>query len=196
MDHVLLTIAYADVFDYPLTPRELKEWMIFGGPMPKERKAWYFRRKETVIIRETRSPFQEEKWRIAKNAASILSHIPTIRLVGVTGGLAMQNAKKDDDIDFFIITASGALWTTRLFCLVLLSGLRRKHNNLHVANTICLNMFVSEDSLAIPDHDLFAAHEILQMRPIFERHNTYKKFLTANTWVKYFLPNAWKSHYD
>ena len=55
-------------------------------------------------------------------------------------------------------------------------------------------MFMSEDALSLikNEHDLFAAHEVLQMQPLWERGGTYKKFLMANRWVGKFLPNAWK----
>jgi len=56
-------------------------------------------------------------------------------------------------------------------------------------------MFVSEPALPESERDLFSAHEVLQMEPVFDRGNTYKKFLLANKWVKTFLPNAWRYRY-
>ncbi|MEK6845849.1 MAG: hypothetical protein AABY26_03765, partial [Nanoarchaeota archaeon] len=59
---------------------------------------------------------------------------------------------------------------------------------------ICLNMFVDEDHLEIPqkEQDLFSAHEVVQMKPLFDRENTYKKFLITNQWVKKYLQNSYK----
>ena len=85
----------------------------------------------------------------------------------------MDNADKQDDIDFFIITAKGTMWTTRLCSAFLLSaaGLRRTPNQKQVANKICLNMFMQEGDLSLPasERDLFSAHEVLQMVPLWER---------------------------
>lgn len=200
MNVALATVAYADIFDYPLTQEELTRWMIFGGGPPKQKKEYYFLsgRDHLVAVRQKRAAWQREKWAIARSAANILSKIPTVRLVGVTGGLAMNNAKKEDDIDLFIVTSEGWLWTSRLLATILMDffGLRRRPNEMSVANKICLNMFTSELAALKSERDLFSAHEVLQMEPIFDRKNTYKKFLQANRWASKFLPNAWRYRYD
>lgn len=63
----------------------------------------------------------------------------------------------------------------------------------YVSNKICLNMFVADDGLEIPknEQDLFTAHEVLQMEPLWSRRDTYKRFLQANDWAKWYLPVAW-----
>ena len=38
-------------------------------------------------------------------------------------------------------------------------------------------------------HDLFTAHEIIQLIPIFERDNAYNKFIKANSWINSVFPN-------
>ena len=58
----------------------------------------------------------------------LLSLFPQIKLVGLSGSISMMNAKEDDDIDLFIITAKNRLFTGRFIALVLaqLLGLRRQ----------------------------------------------------------------------
>jgi hypothetical protein len=194
MDFTIATVAYADIFDYPLTHEELSRWMIFGGVFPKQKKQYYFLpgRDNLVSVRRERQQWQQEKWKIARESAALLSKIPTTQLVGVTGGLSMNNARCEDDIDLFIVVARGTLWITRLLATIYLWRVRRTRNDTDVANKVCLNMFVTDDHLEIDEHDLFAAHEVLQMEPIFTHADTYKKFLQANTWVRSFLPNAWR----
>ena len=53
-------------------------------------------------------------------------------------------------------------------------------------------MFISEDDLHIKkeEQDLYLAHEIVLMKPLFDRDNTYNKFIGENSWVKKFLPRA------
>lgn len=192
MDHTLLTVLYADIFDYPLTRGELVRWMIFGGQPVSPPKPYYFLpgRSNIVKVRRDRAQWQPEKWKIAAAAAGILSRIPTVQLVGVTGGLAMNNARAEDDIDLFIIAARGTLWVTRILSVIALWGMRRRRNAVHVTNKVCLNMFMTEDHLEVTEHDLFAAHEALQMKPLWERGGIYRAFLKANAWVNRFLPNA------
>jgi hypothetical protein len=37
--------------------------------------------------------------------------------------------------------------------------------------------------------DLFTAHEIVQLLPVFERDAIYEKFIHTNQWLRKFLPN-------
>lgn len=209
-ESTIATVSYADVFDYPLTEEELKKWLVKGLPAGKagaklktmkeikNADGYFFLkgRKRIVSLRKIRCLWARGKMRWAQRAAGLLTIIPTVKLVGVTGALAVENAHKDDDIDFYIVAAAGTLWATRFFATTLLAlfDLRRKPGDTSFRNKICLNMYVDENHLAVrsKERDLFTAHEVLQMKPLWERNHTYAKFLGANTWVKKFLPNAWR----
>ena len=204
---LLATLAYADIFDYPLTREELRLWCIkknirdqvpaLPGAGAEHRDGLYFLRARGRIVsqRKKRQAASFAKWRIARWVALWLRLVPTIQLVGVTGGLAMDNVGKEDDIDLFIITKSGTIWISRMIAALIVSvlGRRRKPEESMVADKVCLNMFMSEESVEIvkKERDLFAAHEVLQMKPLWERGNIYKTFLDKNRWVATFLPNAW-----
>lgn len=208
----LATVAYADIFDYPLTPEECDIWRIrvphtasriHGWSntvtiLKKHGKIFYCLRKNKSIIDklEDRARWSVKKINIAQRMARILRFIPTIRLIGVTGGLAMYNAEKDDDIDIFCIVASGTLWISRFLAVAFMEafGRRRRPADVRVKDKICLNMFMSESALCVPaqEQDLYTAHEVLQMRVLWERGGVYRAFLRANGWVRNFLPNAWK----
>lgn len=186
---LVATLAYGDVFDYPLTRQELIRWFLYY-PIRSVPKGF------GSHVKHEKATWQSGKWMIAKRASRWLALVPTIQLVGVTGGLAMNNAGRDDDIDLFCIVADGTLWISRMLATILMDiiGLRRHPKDLRVANKVCLNMFMTESAmkLAKPDQDCFTAHEVLQMHPLFVREDTYKSFLRANQWVKEFLPNAWR----
>ncbi len=208
---ILKTLCYADVFDYPLKEKEIGEWLI--GTKNKEQRTknkignikiiqhkngYYFLkgREEIVNLRKEREMWSRDKLKIAKKAASFLKLIPTVKLVGVTGALAVENAKENDDIDLFIITSKGLLWTTRLLTTLLteIKGMRRHPQELNVNNKICLNMFADENHLEIPkkEQDLFSAHEVAQMKLLWDRDDTYQRFLQANNWVRKYLPNSYQ----
>ncbi|KKR88389.1 MAG: hypothetical protein UU37_C0004G0007 [Candidatus Gottesmanbacteria bacterium GW2011_GWA2_41_12] len=156
---------------------------------------YFLRGREKIInIRNEREEYSRDKWTKAKKAASLLKIIPTVKMVGVTGSLAMNNSREDDDIDFFIITARGTLWLTRFFTTILLQlkGVRRGPGGTNNKDKICLNMFMSEDNLTltVSNRDIFTAHEVVQVRKIWDKSNTYVNFLSANFWVRDFLPNS------
>lgn len=133
----------------------------------------------------------------------LLSFLPQIKLVGLSGSMAMMNAKEKDDIDLFIITGKNRLFTGRLIALLLaeILGIRRKFadrsSRFRVSsfnNKVCLNLFFDEKELSVPSfkRSLYVAHEVLQMKPIVNKDQTYEKFLEANRWVINFFPNAYK----
>ena len=82
-------------------------------------------------IRMTNDKYQISKrklknWRF-RAYIKLLSIFPQIKLIGLSGSISMMNAKKDDDIDLFVITAKKRLFTGRFISLFLaqIFGLRR-----------------------------------------------------------------------
>lgn len=201
---ILATVAYADIFTYPLTREEIFIWGIGGVPryflLPRELKekhgyVLYPGCERGILLRKERQKVAGDKWKRVRRIVQFLIWIPTVEFVGVTGGLAMDNADAKDDIDLFFITHKGTLWITRCMVTVLTEcmGVRRRPHDTMVANKVCLNMFMAEDALTLPrrEQDLFSAHDVLQMKPLWDRGGMYIKMLEANRWASYFLPMAW-----
>lgn len=208
-DSILATLVYSNVFNYPLNFSELHPNLIgrktskknlekILNQLVKKKKIFKFSNfyllsaNDSLIgTRILRAKYAEKKIQKARLAAKILSFIPPVKLVGISGAAAVKNAPKEDDIDFFIICAKNTLFTTRFFCTLLLDifHLRRKPADKNFKDKVCLNMFLAENDLELAPHDLYLAHEILQMKPIFERDDSHKKFLQENFWVFKFLPN-------
>lgn len=197
-DSMLLTVLYADIFSWPLTREELMRWAILHSPKHIPQKKYFFAPKKQYLVklRNQKESFAKEKWRIARRSGEWLRYIPSLTLVGVTGGLSRNNVSREDDIDFFCLAAPGTIWITRMLATSMMGllGLRRRPGDSDVKNKICLNMFMSEDALNVQkqEQDLFTAYEVLQMQPLWERNGIYKRFLISNKWVSRFLPNAWK----
>jgi len=208
LQKVFAAVAYADVFDFPLTRDEIRLWAVggidrvpsslTGLDISKKAGIEYVclpKRKSLVHIRQLRQKSAVFKWRRIHAASRLFRIIPTLLLVGVSGGLAVENAKEGDDIDLFFVSRKNTLWLTRSLVTFVaeILGMRRRPGDRRVKNKICLNMFMAEDALSLPrnERDFFAAHEVLQMVPLWEREGVYQRFLSANRWVKHFFPNAW-----
>jgi len=208
---ILKTLIYSDIFDYPLKKQEIYRYLIADEKISEEfldkilsldnyriiSKDNYYcllGRENIIKKRIQREKESRIKLQIAQTIIKRISFLPTILFVGISGALAMENAEKKDDIDLFIITQKNTLWLTRLILIVLLKimGKYRKRGDKNVANKICLNMFLDQGSLKLPieRQNLYSAHEIVQLLPIFERQNIYQFFLNSNRWVYKFLPNA------
>lgn len=208
---ILKTLIYADIFDYPLTIWEIHRWLIgkkgslrqlekplkklLQNDQCKIKNGYYFLHgRESLAVKRKNKRKQSEKYlKKAKILTQILKPIPWVKLVGISGGLAMGNALKSDDIDLFIIAAKNRLWLCRLFILGLLSltGQRRKIDTKKqdIAGKICVNTLLEEDCLEQINKDIFVAHEVLQMKMLWEKDGIYYKYLSDNEWVFKFLPN-------
>lgn len=131
---------------------------------------------------------------------SLLSLCPWIKLVGLSGSCSMLNAKEGDDIDIFIISAPGGIWLSRATA-ILIAKLLRKHRmrgSRLIRDKVCLNLFFDEGNLTVPEEkrNLYVAHEVVQMRPLYIRGGVYDRYLFANKWVRHYFPNLAISHVD
>lgn len=200
---ILKALVYADVFDYALTLPEIQRYMPVCSAsqdeirtviasskilVPKyiEQHGKFYTlagRRKTVSIRQQRADFATKLWPIALHYARIIARLPFIRMIAVTGALAVDNVDSEADIDFLIITQSGHVWLCRALVIAIVKLAKWQ------GHKICPNYFLSERALILEDRNLFSAHELAQMVPLAD-HNIYQQMNTVNTWVRSYLPNA------
>lgn len=199
-----ISLKYHDIFNYPLTIEELKKWkigpkfLIFNSQFLINKKSnFYFINKREKIVKKRlqNEKYSKKKLVIAKKAANLISKIPTVSFIGVTGSLAMMNSNKNSDIDLIIITKPNTLWNTRLICYLVIwfFGYKiRKPNNRFEKDKLCLNMWLDEANLVWDkkDRNIYTAHEIAQIIPLVNKNNNYENFLYLNRWILSYWPNA------
>lgn len=211
---ILKTLIYADIFNYPLKGYEVYKWLIGRqtslikleqalNKLVKKRKIQFYKdyyflknNKELINKRRKHQKYSQKFLIRAKILTRILKTIPWIKLVGVSGGLTLDNSDKKDDIDLFLITEKNRLWLSRICAIFLfdLLGIRRTAR-MKLTDTVgkfCVNTILDEDHLQQKFKDLYTAHEVLQMKLLWQRDETYSRFLAENEWVFQFLPN-WTS---
>lgn len=212
--NILKTIAYFDIFNYPLTAWEGYHWLynqkldinyqsfitklsalVKSGKLATH-NGFYFlpKKKKNINIRQHRYMLAELKYKIALRAIKILRCLPFIKYIGICNTLAYNNAQEDSDIDLFIITSSQKIWRARFLAALLMQILDWRPNKQTAKNKICLSFFVSEDnldleSIAIED-DIYLQYWVVQVVPIYDPYQLHTKFLKANNhWVRKFVPN-------
>lgn len=206
------TLAYHDIFNYPLTESEIHAYLIGNKSslthikskakllvqkkIIGKRREFYFlsKRKNLPALRIMRKKISQEKLKRAIYFATVLRLIPSIELVAISGALSMANSTKSDDIDLVIITSKNTLWITRFLANFVLLPYKRSPKSKIQKDKACLNIFIDKKALKITDENLYTAHEICQMKPIWDRGNSYQKFIRTNNWVKQYLPN-WEPSY-
>jgi len=138
----------------------------------------------------TRKHALAKQWvKEANKYMKIVKWIPWVRLLGFSGSLSMASVTQRSDIDLFVVTSFGSIWTVR-FLLMLYKQVIRVCDP-HIGRLLCFNIFFDETGLAVRKHkqNIYIGHEILQMKPLFDKSQTYEKLLARNRWLKHFFPN-------
>ncbi|MFC1710492.1 hypothetical protein ACFL0F_02435 [Patescibacteria group bacterium] len=198
-----LSIKYHDIFDYPMTLGELVKWRaqdklskinVDRITIDSQNGLYFLKGRSGLMLkRSVRKRASSKKMKIAQKAVKLLSKIPTVRMVGVTGALAMENATEESDIDLLIICSKGSLWTTRMLSWLILKATGRKIRkpmDKKEKDKLCLNMWLDESDLVWRKRNIFTAHEIAQTIPLIDKGGYYKTFLGKNKWIKEYWPNA------
>lgn len=194
---VLETLAYSDVFDYPLTFDELHRYLTASAPpadlaaclsdmgLVSTENRFYFLadRRETVRTRMNREQASRAAFQRACRYGSILGSLPFVRMVTLTGSLAMLNLSRDADMDYMLVTQPKRLWLARAFAVLFGRVMRI------FGDRICVNLLVAESALEWHPRDLYSAREMCQMIPLAGM-DVYHRLRAANAWTKSFLPNA------
>ncbi|MBI1258342.1 MAG: hypothetical protein GC204_12795 [Chloroflexi bacterium] len=201
---ILRTVIYADIFNFPLTRTELHHYLIAETPISQAQveqalASSKFLKQELDIhppyivcaghqalipLRIERDSASLKLWSLALNYGHALGRLPFVRMVALTGALAMRNAAaNDDDLDYVLVTAPGRVWLARAFAIVLVRLAKRR------GIVVCPNYLLAESALAQDRHDLFVAHEVTQMVPMYGRE-LYETMRAQNRWVDDYLPNA------
>ena len=197
---VLQAVLYSDIFDFPLTVREVHRYLpgivasyedVCEVLSAEDRfvKTGDFvtlaGREHLVNVREEREDRSKKLFPYALKYGRIIGRLPFVRMVALTGSLAVRNVSGNIDLDYMLVTRPGRLWTARAFSL--LFGRFTKI----LGHTVCPNLIVSENYLEWHQRDLYTAREFSQMIPISGRE-IYLKLMSANVWIKDFLPNAYR----
>ncbi len=200
---VLRTVLYADIFDYPLKPGEIHHYLMEYTATPEivqaalENSTWLADRVTrvngyvTLKDRATIGPIRDERqrrsaalWPFARRWAYTVGCLPFVRMVGLTGALAVNNSPPEDDIDLLIVTAPGRVWLARALAVGLVYLARWLDGVV-----LCPNYVLAQTALAQDKRDLFTAHDLAQMVPIVG-HPVYDELRAANPWLAHYLPHA------
>lgn len=201
---ILRTILYADVFNYPLTLEEIHHYLIHHEPVALEviqdtlatsprlhsaliaRPPYYLcrERENLIAVRAAREAAADYLWPLALRYGRWLARLPFVRMVALTGALAVRNASnRDDDLDYLLVTHPGRVWIARAFAILLV-----RYGRLRGVE-VCPNYVLAADMLEQARQDTFMAHELAQMVPLYGRA-TYDAMRCQNTWTAGYLPNA------
>lgn len=199
---VLRTVTYGDVFDFPMTAMEICRYLV-GLPadpqmvrkllLEEKRLKQHLSfsgeyvclrgREELAGVRQQRERISNRLWPRARRYGRLIASLPFVRMVAVTGSLAVDNSDHRGDIDYLLVAARGRVWLCRALAILIVRWAALYGDNL------CPNYVLSENRLASNQKDLYNAHELAQMVPL-AGWDTYFRMRRLNLWAAEFLPNA------
>lgn len=199
--NIIRQLAYSSVFSYPLTLKQLIEKRSASESVYDVEESVNYLVNNKFIYTDGKhfSLFNNNDWgknrvqgemlvperlQDAFKYSKIIASFPFVRGICLSGTISKNCMQSDSDIDYFVITAANKLWICRTI-LVLYRFLflgNSRHN-------FCLNYFISENDLLIPDHNIFTATEISTLIPVYN-YDVYISFLDANKWYLNYLPHS------
>jgi predicted nucleotidyltransferase len=196
---IVEALTYADLFDWPLAPTEIHRYLPISAGLDEVEAALVSLRLAERITsddglfalagrpglagrRRRRAALSARLWPRAVRFAKAVASLPSVRLVGLTGSLAVGAADNEADVDLLVITDDGRLWLSRALTIgfVRLAAVRDVH--------LCPNYFVADSAVELTERDRFTAHELAQLVPICGPA-AYRDLLERNAWYREFLPN-------
>ncbi len=206
---IVKTIAYFDMFDFPLTDFEIWQYSEVSCELEDVTKilesgmkniqyqdGFYFLdvRREIIEKRMRRYNYTDRKIKRVKFLCRIFRFIPWINLVAIGNLVGQHNLRDEGDIDMFVITQKKRIWISRFFCVVITKILGWRPTKEDSRDKICLSFFISEDkldlfNLRLDGEDIYFRYWLAGLLPIYDSRNYYEQFMNANKWLKQELPN-------
>ncbi len=199
--NILRVLLYFDMFKHPLKAEEIfhccteqpnsllmvehELGLLMSCHLIMKKNGYFFLEDnqsfvERRIVGEAKA---KKTWMIALRFSKLISRFPFVRGVYISGSLSKGYMDKDGDIDYFIVTKPRRLWLSRSLLIFF-----KKIFLLNSRKYFCLNYFIDEDTLRIPDKNYFTATELVFLLPTYN-HELYLELMRRNSWVKRYYPD-------
>ncbi len=198
---ILRTLAYFDIFSYPLKKEEIWQFLQQCCEMHDFNTALdelaadgiiffadgFYGLQHNISLVQRRlkgNTLATAQLPRAQKIARFLSGFPYVRAVGISGSLSKNFADEKSDIDLFVITSANRLWIARTIMhlfkkLTFLAGKQ---------NWFCMNYYVDEKGLQIKEKNIFTAIETATLLNL-QGSESFREFFLANAWVNALFPN-------
>jgi hypothetical protein len=212
-DNLLKLLAFFDLFNYPLTARELWSFsqtkqsynetleQITAAGLAGQ-NGFYFlpasplggpEHRELIVTRQERYNIADQKFQRALKAAWWFAQLPWIKLVCLANQIGAHNLRAEGDLDFFIVTSPKRLWLSRLILAGVLKILNLRPSEAKTCDTLCLSFWVDANHLALDNFRLAAdpyfRYWLACLIPLYDCDWTYERLIAANGWLTQELPN-------
>ena len=188
------TIDYAKGFGCPINEKQIYQRLISKKVYKLEEIK---KGLKNFKIDNNRNKWLEGKERKVENLSELMKKkFKDVLFLGISGSVATEYPKENDDIDIMLIIKKNKLWLTRfkLRWFIFVNKIpHRKYGKGENKDEFCFNLWLDEANLKLPKNkqNLKNAIDLILLKPIINRQKTYEKFILANDWVKKYLATGY-----
>jgi hypothetical protein len=128
----------------------------------------------------------------AEHYIAKLSKIPWVEMIAIVNSLSMYATHEDSDIDLLIVTQPRMIWFVRFFATAILWAHGVWRHGEEVAGNFCLSFYITTEALDLREiaieEDIYLYYWIHYLMPIYDKNQTYEKFVRANECVDSVIP--------
>lgn len=209
---IVQTVAYFDLFDFPLTYPELyrylwqapqtnlSEVIQVATTLPQLTTAggliMLAGREQLARTRAAHYVESEMKFNKRRRLLKLFSLLPGVQAIFLVNTMAYHNVRANSDIDLLIVAPPHKIWAVRFYTTMLAKLLRvRPQPNQTKDSALCLSFYATPAGLTklpqlrISDEDAMEAYWLAQAFPIYDPTHTANQFVNS-TWLKTVLPNT------
>jgi hypothetical protein len=198
---IIKTLAYYDIFNYPLTREEIYicsntngdtktsvfkelEVLVDSGIVYKSDKFYSINHNGQLIPKRIEGNKRAIiKMKTARLFSKFISHFPFVRGVLLSGSISKGYMDEKADIDYFIITEPNRLWIARILLVIF-----KRMILLNSYKFFCINYFISTSELEIEEKNIYTAIEFATLVPMYGA-DVYNDLYESNKWIKTYVPN-------
>ena len=146
---------------------------------------WFALEKSHLDKKSKYLGLNKHRMRQARIIGALIYCFPFVRGVYLSGSLSKWGILSiDDDIDFFILTASNRVWTTKLYLIAF-----KKIFLFNSQKYFCINFLLDQQRLELSKRNKYTATELVSLIPIKDCGGLADLW-AANPWIKSHFPNA------
>jgi len=200
-ENILATLAYFDIFKYPLTSGEIYLFLknkyhqadfelalryLVAHQFVFQFGNFYSLKNDysLVVRRYNGNEKAAELIKVAHKIGDWLIRFPYVRGIAISGSLSKNYADENSDIDLFIITAKNRLWIAR----TLMHAFKKLTFLVNKQDYFCMNYYIDEEQLEIKEKTIYTAVEVVTLIPL-QGDAVIEQFYAANSWTRDYLPN-------
>ena len=131
-----------------------------------------------------------QKIKEVRKSVKLISWLPYLRELFLTGTLAMKRGGAGSDWDVLTVLKKDRIWLGRLILTGWLQLVGKRRYSEKIEDRFCLNQFIVSSSLKFEEKNEFISNEILLSKSLLEKYTLKDEIVRKNIdWLNSFKPN-------